>query len=484
MENENRSSAQEDKIARRGRTWSRIQALTLLCLLTFAIYPFTARIVLGEWAFPFDDPWTHQVYARNLAEYGQYAFNVGEPSTGSSAPLWTLLMVPAHWLGIPPILWAIALGLFSLAALGATAWEWAEKHFPPPLPALITVAILLTPQIAWGGVEGMESALAAAMGLFILWRLERVAQPEPGEALLDGVLNGLLLWLRPEAPLLTLIFAWQRRHKGWKRLLALAVGFLLLAVPYVVFNWVLGGKPLPQTAYAKAAYYGHSINLTAILAFLRGLLAFAPGIWPLAIVLVVVAILQMARSRRWTWGPGLAWAGLTVLLAALRLPVVLHFGRHFIPILPPILLAAGEGLSSLGRMGKRIALGVGGAFLLIGLVVGVAFYLGSCQAIVETQEAMGRWIGANLPKGETVATHDIGAIGYFSRHPLVDTMALITPELTSAVAQEDEAELALYLRRHNVRYLASFARLYGKVKEELDGSVVFKAGQMELVRFR
>jgi DNA-directed RNA polymerase subunit F len=63
-------------------------------------------------------------------------------------------------------------------------------------------------------------------------------------------------------------------------------------------------------------------------------------------------------------------------------------------------------------------------------------------------------------------------------------MALITPELTEAVAREDEAELAAYLRRQNVHYLASFERLYPEVKKALDAWVVFKAGQMELVRLR
>ncbi len=484
MANEN-SLAQEAVLPRLVPAWRRAAVLALLCALTFAVYPLTARVALGEWAFPFDDPWTHQVYARNLAEYGQYAFNVGQSSTGSSAPLWTFLMVPAYWLGISPVIWAALLGLLSLAALGATAWAWAETHFPPPWPLLVTVAILLTPQLAWGSVEGMESVPAAALGLFILWRLERIPRPASREVLLDGAMNGLLLWLRPEAPLLMLIFAWQRRRAGWKKLLVLAAGYLLLAVPYVAFNLAIGGKPLPQTFYAKAAYYGQATSLAKILSFLQGLLlAFAPGIWPLVIVLVLVAVVQMARRRRWTWGPGLTWAGLTVLLAALRLPVVLHFGRHFIPVLPPLLLAAGEGVHSLGRISRRVALGVGAAFLLIGLVVGISFYLGSCRTIVETQESMGRWIAANLPAGAAVATHDIGAIGYFGRHPLVDTMALITPELTEVVAREDQAGLALYLRRHNVYYMASFDRLYPEVKKALDAWVVVKAGQMELVRLR
>ena len=65
--------------------WKRGVVLLLLCGLVFVLYPLVTRLYLGEWIFPFDDPWIHQVYARNLAQHGQYAFNPGELSSGSSA---------------------------------------------------------------------------------------------------------------------------------------------------------------------------------------------------------------------------------------------------------------------------------------------------------------------------------------------------------------------------------------------------------------
>lgn len=466
------------------RPWKKAVVLALLCALTFALYPLVARITLGEWAFPFDDPWTHQVYARNLAHHGQYAFNLGEPSTGSSAPLWTVLMVPAHWLGLNPVLWSLSWGLLALAGLGWITWSWAEKRFAPPLPALLTAGLLLSPHIGWSGVQGMETALVAAVALLILQRVDQHPWRRATDALVDGALNGLLLWLRPEAPLLTLAAAWPRRRAGRRQWLFFALGYLLLAIPYVGLNWAAGGRPFPQTVYAKIAYYGRPISVGSTFSFLGSLLeTLAPGIWPLVLMLVVVAVVRMARRGEWSWGPGLAWAAITVAIAALRLPAVLHFARHFVPILPPLVLIAGEGVQSLPRWGRQVALGLGVALLLIGSVVGVAFYRPACQIIQGSQVAMGRWIAANVPENEVIATHDIGAIGYWGQHPVVDTLALITPELTEVASARDTAGLRSYLRVHNVRYLARLAGQYPELDGEPGVRVLVEAGRMGLLEF-
>jgi hypothetical protein len=200
--------------------------------------------------------------------------------------------------------------------------------------------------------------------------------------------------------------------------------------------------------------------------------------------LVVVAVIRMARRREWPWGPGLAWAAITVVVAALRLPAVLHFARHFVPILPPLALAAGEGLQALAGMRRKAALALGAALLLIGLVLGVSFYQPACRMILESQVAMGRWIAANVPAGETIATHDIGAIGYWGGQRIVDTLALITPELTEVVTARDTAGLREYLRTRGVHYLATLEGQYGDIQAEPGAQVLVRRGRMVLLGLR
>jgi len=464
-------------------SWGKRAAVLLaLSLAAFLFYPLPARLLLGEWTFPFDDPWIHQVYARNLVRYGQYAFNPGEPSSGSSAPLWTLLMAPAHLLGLPAVPWALFLGLLSLLGLGAVLWAWAGRHFPPPWPLWLTAIALLSPQVAWTGMEGMETALVAALSLGILYRLDRTSWRTPGPAALDGLLNGLLLWLRPEAPLLTLVIAWQRRREGWRGWLAFGLALLSLAGPYFLFHLTVGGRPFPQTVYAKTAYYG-TANLAVRVGFLRDLaLAFLPGPWPLVAALLPASLFRMARARRWTWGPGLAWAGLTLLLAVVQLPVVLHLGRHFAPLLPPVLLASGEALSPLPRLGRRFVLLLGISLLLIGVFVGIGFYIPLCRGLLTSQVAMGRFIADHLPAEAVVATHDIGAIGYFGEHRVVDILALTEPEATPWVAARNWNALAGYLQARNASYLASLEGLFPELRTETGAVLEVRKGRMELYR--
>ncbi|MGC9024585.1 MAG: hypothetical protein ACP5NB_07130 [Chloroflexia bacterium] len=335
--------------------------------------------------------------------------------------------------------------------------------------------------MAWAGVEGMETALVAALSLFILYRLDRFPWERSGPALLDGLLNGLLLWLRPEAPLLTAVVLWQRRRAGRRHLLAFGLAWLAMAGPYFLFHLAVGGRPFPQTVYAKTAYYGVSTKAITRLVFLRHLgLTLLPGPWLPVLVLLPVAFRQMARSRRWTWGPGLAWAGLTLLLAALRLPTVLHFGRHFVPVLLPPLLACGEALTILPRPGRRFFILLGTGLLLIGMLIGVGLYIPLCRDILASQVAMGRYIAGHLPAGAVVATHDIGAVGYFGEHRVVDILALIEPEVTPLVTTRDWGGLAAYLRARGVAYLASLEGLFPELRAETRAVPVFQTGRMVL----
>ncbi|MGC8873601.1 MAG: hypothetical protein ACP5SI_04020 [Chloroflexia bacterium] len=453
----------------------------LLCAAIFAAYPLRARLEVGEWTFPLDDPWIHQVLARNLAGSHTYGFNPGEPGTASSAPLWTALLVPPHLLGWNPVLWAILLGLLSLAGLGGIVWRWAYVRYgSSSRAAALTAVLLLSPQVAWAGVEGMETALAAGLATLILWRLSRPWE-RMRDALADGALLGTLLWLRPEALLLAAVVLWERRREPLPRRTGWLVAVGAFAGPYVGFHLWLGGKILPQSVFAKAAYYARPLALDSLGDFLRGLgLSFSPGVWPLVGLLLLVGGVSMARRRDGTWLPTLLWTGLTLLVAALRMPVVLHFGRHFVPLLPALLLASAEGFRALPRRLRWVAGVVGAVLLVEGFALGSAFYSAGCRMMEESQVAMGHYIREHVPPGRLVATHDVGAIGYFSDHPVVDTLALVTPELTSAVARRDENAVWEYLQERGVHYLAALDGMHAALCRHPGVREIARCGRMVL----
>ena len=47
--------------------------------------------------------------------------------------------------------------------------------------------------------------------------------------------------------------------------------------------------------------------------------------------------------------------------------------------------------------------------------------------IEEMHVDMARWVAANTPPESVIASHDVGALGYFSGRKVLDTVGLVTP---------------------------------------------------------
>ena len=92
------------------RAWRVFLLPALLALVTTSAFLIVMRWRAGAAGYPLDDAWIHQTYARNLALRGEFAFVSGQPSAGSTAPLWTLLLAPGYWLGLTPFVWTWGMG--------------------------------------------------------------------------------------------------------------------------------------------------------------------------------------------------------------------------------------------------------------------------------------------------------------------------------------------------------------------------------------
>jgi hypothetical protein len=77
-----------------------------------------------------------------------------------------------------------------------------------------------------------------------------------------------------------------------------------------------------------------------------------------------------------------------------------------------------------------------------------------------------KWIAENIPAGATVAAHDIGALGYFDNHPLIDLAGLITPQVIPFI--RDETRLTTYLNENGADYLVVFPWFYPKIVPDLE----------------
>jgi hypothetical protein len=113
---------------------ARLQIILLVALGAALLLSFLdqERMLSGGISgLPLDDAWIHVRFADNLRNGRGFAFNPGEPTAGSTSPVWVLLLaisgsgyvLPAKLIGAACY---IATGLFVpriLLHLGFTKWE-------------------------------------------------------------------------------------------------------------------------------------------------------------------------------------------------------------------------------------------------------------------------------------------------------------------------------------------------------------------------
>src|SRR5512140_3308432 len=128
---ERTSSASSPKLSARDAA-----ILLVAAALGAAIYLLVSARIYRV-GFPLDDSWIHLTYARNLALRGEWAFQPGRLSAGSTAPLWPFLLGLGFWLHLGPYAWTYLLGELSLLGLALLAEHTARAvvaNYQPRLP--------------------------------------------------------------------------------------------------------------------------------------------------------------------------------------------------------------------------------------------------------------------------------------------------------------------------------------------------------------
>ena len=450
---------------------------------------FLAVTALNGLGFPLDDAWIHQTYARNLARSGRLEFIPGVSSAGSTAPLWTLLLAFGYLLRLPYLLWAYLLGGLSLVWLG-----WSGLHLWQTLwPAqsnrawIAGVVLVLTWPLLWAAASGMETIFFAALGLqLVAWYAEIVATNTltPHDTAHLGFFAGLLILIRPDGLVLLLLIlvglillpasASERMRRG-----GVLVGTAVLPlIPYFLFNYWTSGTIWPNTLYAKQVEYAAALAqpFTGRLAQLLLLSFGGPasgwrGISSPHLLLLPGLIVAAWHALRADWAQRrllfllpLLWAGGHVFLYAWRLPVTFQHGRYLIPIMPVwiiyglvgwvlgLLYNSSESTRTvwLGQQVARLSF----TFIMLFFLLQGALAFATDVAIVEGEMVtVARWLEDNTPSDALIASHDIGAIGYFAERPLLDLAGLISPEIIPLL--KSEPALAHYILDSQAQYLVT-----------------------------
>lgn len=434
-------------------TWNRwhgvgLGLITAVGLLFILYYRQTLLATTGGvWGAPLDDTWIHMQFARNLSQGQGFSYNPGEPTPGSTSPLWTLLLAAVALftdrLLIPA---AVLSALFLLVSTWLTygfTWSLTRSWWAAVGAGM---AVATTGRMLWAGLAGMETTLFAALSLAAVWAYTRGGL-RPWTALLMALASQV----RPEGHALFALAVADTSWQAWSNwrqnsptaawwpalrpsimaLITAVVLYGLIAAPYALFSLATTGQPLANTFYAKAGSQ-HFFSWRA----LREMMGYHWQDNPISLLLLPVGVWFVWRPSRLTavWLLGL-W-----LLTPIVVDLIWHHGRYTLPLIPLQMVVASVGAYAVvQKMGLwRPRLQSFWPMLMLVLFLGGGLWRGptwatmlanNAQEILEVDVAIAEWLRANTPPEALIAVDDIGAIGYLSERRLFDLNGLISPEM-------------------------------------------------------
>ena len=394
-----------------------------------------------------DDAWISLRYAEHLAGGQGMRYNPGDERVeGFSSPLHVFYLAALLLAGVPAQQASQLSSVSGAVGLVALVAWWAPRRLGAAWGWAAALALALNPGLGMWARGGLETTL------FALGVMAALAAAEAGRDRVLGVVLGLLLWLRPEAPLYGAVaigwLAWREGFTGgaWRRALRVAGLALAIYVPWLLFRLAYFHDILPNTYYAKMDGV-RAAQLRRGLAYLQEFLRRSEIHTPLALA-AVGGMWHLARGGRprrvgWPWlAAGFGAAATAFVLAAGGDNMAEQ--RFLLPAVPLVLLlgaAAGARLASApGAAGVRRGLAVvlGAAFL--SQPVGIAshhlrhptFPLDRPAALVDRHNAdivprlwqLGRRLGTLLPADAELALVPAGALPQAGRLRIIDMLGL------------------------------------------------------------
>ena len=469
-----------------------------------------AELQLGA-GMPLDDSWIHLQFARNLAEGNGFAFNPGETTAGSTAPLWTLTLAVLMLLPWDILCSVKVLGILLHWVSSMFAVRLARNHgLEAPWALLVGLVVATTPRLMWGALSGMEIPLYLLLSTAgLCFHVERIGR---SPARMGTMLLALAVLARPECLILfplCLIDRWRFDRSQDHRRMNLRHILLYAAIiaPSIVFNLLVAGNPLPNTYYAKVGGYGllQAIAATDVTQVGKALVVYpliqARELGRFAVenslfvsLACLVGLLELLRRDR-SGNERLPWIIPLVLVA---FPLVrgtvapfkgalFQHGRYAAFLVPLITVAGVLGLRGLfvvlahGRSGEQTrrlrqwaiptVVGLLAVELAVANIKYAPIYALNVANINSTHVKMGQWLASNTPRDAVVATHDIGAIGFFSNRYLYDTTGLITPTVLEYLPTGRPADegIARFLRDEKPDYLVLIPSWYPTLTRRIEG---------------
>ncbi len=387
-----------------------------------------------------DDGFIHLQYAKHLIADGELAFNRGEPSFGTTSPLWvTALAAIGARLASVEMLVDVSRLLSWLCAFAAllVVYRLARAGGASPAVALCaTTALAADAWFARWSALGMETAAAtlaaAAVALTSLF-----AHRDTAAAARFGAAVAIAALLRPEMYLAVPVYmaaALTLRPRPSVRVILTATAVAAaLIVPWLVYAKLELGSILPNTAGAKS---GGVITSPSV--FLSKFVPIGKIVLATQAVAAVGLIADLALSRRRAvlFHPALRFCAAWVI--ALPLAYVLFdiqvLSRYLLLVTPAWCVLGWRSLENVaGARARSLAL-VG---VLVAVVSNAILYarvvLPPSRAfsadLTGSMTSLARFLHDHSPPEAVVAAADIGYLAFYSERRVLDLGGLVEPEM-------------------------------------------------------
>ncbi|MHA1909712.1 MAG: hypothetical protein ACW98Y_20605, partial [Candidatus Thorarchaeota archaeon] len=156
--------------------------------------------------FNLDDSWIHLEYARSIFENRAWEYSPGTPSTGSTSPLWSIVLSPLFFFttDYQGLVWGVFIvsGIFYFLCTYLVGY-FVRKYSESTLIGITAMGFfVIVPRNTWLMLSGMEYPLFLFLLLLPLYLLER---PEHQYDIVLGIVAGLTFLARPEGALLAVV---------------------------------------------------------------------------------------------------------------------------------------------------------------------------------------------------------------------------------------------------------------------------------------
>lgn len=417
-----------------------------------------------------DDTFIHLQYARHLAQGEGIVFNRGEREYGCTSPLWVALIADGIGFGLDGLTVARVLGMVATLASVALFLQLMRRTLQSPaLRAFATIAWAGQAWMLRWSTSGMETPLAVAFTLagFVAFTEGRQWGSRPVRT---GALWGLACLARPELVLLVALWCVAlivdaKNREGIRRMVFGIAPPAAIYGSWLAFAKLYFGTFWPLTLSAKTVGAENlSAKIEALWRQVR-IMGSTDGVLLIVLALGLLFAGRRVLPRKPTGVALVPWLWIVMLPALYVARGVQPISRYLLILMPVVAWLAWRAAeiwwkgSDEAKPGRRVVV-LGAIVACLALAQNLAVYRSVVMPQVVTftrglEQSLipwGRWFSRHSPVDATIATPDIGAIGYFSGRRVLDLSGLVTPPMIP-ILQEEEMEDAVA----NFRF-ASFAR--------------------------